>query len=153
MLCVGEQTALSPSLLFPDSFLTQGSPAMVSMCIHTYKANIETSPIILINLIYLVLAQHILRKKFAPLVQSCIMLISWKPGSQYEPTVGIYLDNSFSINYLGGLPSNHHISMKNVWQNCHTTISLWPPTNSGAKSPHHTQDSESAKNTCTLFWG
>ena len=32
---------------------------------------------------------------------------------------------------LGGLPSYHHISMQ-TWQNCHTTISLWSPTNSGA---------------------
>ena len=35
--------------------------------------------------------------------------------------------------YIRGLPSYHHISMKNVWQNCDTTISLWPPTNSDAQ--------------------
>ena len=43
--------------------------------------------------------------------------------------------------------------MKNVWQNCHTTISLWPPTNSGAKISASFTGFRICKNTCTFFGG
>ena len=43
---------------------------------------------------------------------------------------GIILTH-FMLNAVWGLPIYQHISMKNVWQNCYNTNSLWPPTNSG----------------------
>ena len=54
---------------------------------------------------------------------------------------------------IWGLPSYHHISMKNVWQNCDTTILIWPPSNSGAKISAFFTGFRICKNTCTFFGG
>ena len=54
---------------------------------------------------------------------------------------------------LRGLPSYHHISMKNVWKNCYTTISLWPPNNSGAKISALFTGIRICKKYLHIFWG
>ena len=45
-----------------------------------------------------------------------------------------YTAFALDIHVIWGLLSYHHISMTSVWKNCYNTISLWPPTNSGAKN-------------------
>ena len=45
-----------------------------------------------------------------------------------------------------------HISIKNMWENSYTTISLWPPTNSGAKISTLFTGFRICKNTRTFFW-
>ena len=56
-------------------------------------------------------------------------------------------------NSLRGLPSYHHISTKNVWKNCYTTISLWPPNNSGAKISALFTGFIICKKYLHIFWG
>ena len=54
---------------------------------------------------------------------------------------------------LWGLSSYHHISMEIVWTNYYSTISLWPPTNSGAKKSASFTGFRISINTCTFFRG
>ena len=51
------------------------------------------------------------------------------------------------------LPSSQHISKINVWKNYFTTISLWSPTNSGAKISVLLKGFRICKNISTTFLG
>ena len=51
------------------------------------------------------------------------------------------------------LPGYYHISIKNVWKKCYTTISLWSPTNSDAKISVLVTGFRICNNICTLLFG
>ena len=75
----------------------------------------------------------------------------WTQDGGFVYMFGIPLEAQNLAYYVGGLPSYHHISMENVWQNCHTTISLWPPTSSGAKISASLTGFRICTNTCTFL--
>ena len=54
---------------------------------------------------------------------------------------------------LWRLSGNHHISRQNVWNNCCTTISLWSPTNLGAKIFVLVRRFRICNNICTFILG
>ena len=79
----------------------------------------------------------------------------FQPSKSFHYILRLYIISCFSG--LRGLPSYHHIIIKNVRQNCHTTISIWPPTILGAKISASFTGFRICKHTCTFlgrnqFW-